>query len=230
MKRHWTVWLLAVLAWLSAAAAGQTNPIAVRNSQIVAKTDAAAGVMLVEDDGGIRHLQSGLLCPADFPNVHFAQAQIYATDGTDVGCDYARTGDGGSAVSKLTIFATKAPAGATLASVFERYNAEVMSHPGTRTEPAQDFTINDNAGKPRTDYRKAGYDIVLGDRHFHSELIVGLVDGWMLEVRATYPSRIVMIEKGTTKEQMRDRLFDLESPYLAFIAAQESLEKAASKP
>src|SRR5687768_13583077 len=78
-----------------------------RNREIVARTDGAEGIFTVQPNGNILHIQSGLLCPAQFPHVTFWHAQIYASSqgqGTDVGCDYGRFDNQGRAVSKLTIF------------------------------------------------------------------------------------------------------------------------------
>ena len=215
-------------ACISAMAEAQVS-LANRNSEIVARSSGATGVFSVQEDGSIRHLQSGLVCPEDFPNVRFTDVQIYPSSsiGEDVGCDYARIAPNGFAVSKLTIFAVKAADPATPDDVFTRYRREIeTAHPeATSTAPALQIK-SDSTGQTATDYRSVGYAITVSGKVVHSELIVGVFNGWVIEVRATYPSTIIRVEKDTTKADMRDQLYDIQSPYLAFLAASDSLKAA----
>jgi len=218
------LWLLLAAACVPAFADTPSADLVTHIRQVVAQTAGSSGIFVVQDDGSVRHQQSGLVCPVDFPNVHFAQIQIYRPDGTDIGCDYARVIADGSAVSKLTIFSAKAPDGATLDSVFVRYKDEIVRvHPDAVEENPSSLSITDSTGDKRTDYRSAGYSITIEGKHFHSELIVGLVKGWMIEVRATYPNSVVQVDKNTTKDEIRDQVTDIESPYMAFMSAQDSL-------
>src|SRR5215831_17710884 len=124
--------LLLIAITARALAESSSAVVATRNSEIVAQAPLAKDVFVVEVDGAIRHLQSGMSCAASFPNVSLADVQIFPSSaiGLDVGCDYARVGVDGNAVSKLTVFAVKAPEGATLDSVFAGYRREVVSaHP-----------------------------------------------------------------------------------------------------
>src|SRR5215469_11013721 len=69
-----------------------------RNAEIVKNTKGTDGVFVVRDDGTIRHVQSGLVCPAKFPNVAFWHAELFDSPlgpGMDVGCDYGRNGADG---------------------------------------------------------------------------------------------------------------------------------------
>ena len=224
MKIRPLLWLLLATACVPAFADAPSADLVAHSKLIVAQTAGSSGIFVVQDDGSVRHRQSGLVCPADFQNVHFVQILIFVPDGTDIGCDYARVIADGSAVSKLTIFSTKAPDGATLDSVFAHYKDEIVrAHPGVTEEKPTSLSITDSAGKQRTDYQTAGYSITLGGKHFHSELIIGLFKGWMLEVRATYPNSVVQVDTNTTKDEMRDQVMDIESPYLAFMSAQDSL-------
>lgn len=216
---------LTVIASGGSALAQPSLSVAKHNSELMEQVSAANGVFAVGSDGAIRHIQSGMLCPADLQNVHFAAPLIYATSpvGLDVGCDYGRGSFGRGFVSKLTIFAVKAPEGMTLDSAFEKYEQEVAStYPGATKTPAA-LQIGDGAGNTSTNYRAIGYSITLNDKVAHSELIVGIFSGWILEVRATYPNSIIQADKNTTREQLRDQLFDIESPYIAFMSARDSL-------
>ena len=229
MRRFSITSVLAVFAiCISAAAATPLSTLAARNSEIVAHTPGAKDVFSVQEDGAIRHLQSGMVCPEDFPNVHFMDAQIYSapSTGIDVGCDYARIGSEGNAVSKLTIFAVKATNTATLDDVFAGYRRDIESaYPTASATPAALQIQNNATGQTGTDYRAIGYAITVGGRATHSELIVGIFDGWVLEVRATYPNSVIKVEKDTTKADLQDQLYDIQSPYLAFMAASDSLKE-----
>lgn len=201
-----------------------------QNEKIVAQTPDTGGVFVVQDDGSIRHVPSGTICPANFQNVHFAHADIFSSvagAGTDVGCDYARNNPAGSAVSKLTIFITKAPDGMTLDAAFARYNREIQAaYPGAVPMP-QSLRIGDKkTGQYATDYRAAGYTVSIDGQNYHSELIVGLWNGWMLEVRATYAHSIIIVKDSseTSINDAKIQLFDIENPYVAFMSVRDSLQ------
>src|SRR5437762_3211916 len=51
------------------------------NARIVANTPEAGGVFAVRDDGSVVHSQSGMICPASFPNVAFWHAEVFRSNG-----------------------------------------------------------------------------------------------------------------------------------------------------
>jgi hypothetical protein len=216
--------LAAILALATPAFAdgiGVSADTKANNAAVINAIPDAKDVFLVQGDGGILHLQSGFVCPADFPHVHFVHALIFSRSssiGTDVGCDYARNANDGNAVSKLTIFLVKADEGATLDAAFGRYKTEVLTAaPGATILPASLHMGDKQTGQDRTDYRAAGFAVPEGNSQVHSELIVGIFKGWIIEVRATYPSAVIKVEKGMTQEQIHDQLFDIEGAYIAFM-------------
>lgn len=227
-----SLWFVLLLLCSTTVAAQSTAPSpSERNRQIVERSPGAKNAFTVEPDGKIRHLQSGALCPASFPNVSFAAAQVYpaAGIGLDVGCDYGRAGQDGFFISKLTIFFVKAPEGATLDSIFARYKNEIVTaHPDAKEAPSS-LKITDNATKQtRTDYRSMGYVLSLGERPFQSELIVGIFNGWILKIRSTSPANAT-VREGSTQDDIRNMLFDLQSPYQAFLSATASLSKSNAR-
>src|SRR6476646_1683188 len=132
-----------------AASARAVSPESIAfNRSVVAHSPGAQSTFNVQPDGSIRHLQSGLLCPADFPNTHLVDVQIYSTVagvGTDVGCDYARLTGDHVVAAKLTIFFVRASDTTTLASAFEKYRTEVIAaQPGAVPVPAA-LHISDQA-------------------------------------------------------------------------------------
>jgi len=85
------------------------------------------GVFERRADGTLHHVESGLVCPAKYPNATFYNLLVYTADGSDVGCDYRRADDKGGAWAKFTIFATKAPPGTTMEDAFARYRRELLT-------------------------------------------------------------------------------------------------------
>ena len=67
---------LLLFAISAPALAGSSSTlVATRNSEIVAQAPLAKDVFVVEGDGAIRHLQSGILCAAGFQSVNFADVR-----------------------------------------------------------------------------------------------------------------------------------------------------------
>jgi hypothetical protein len=173
---------------------------------IVAKTQGSDGVFVVQDDGKIRHLQSGLICRAKYPNVSFWHVFVYPSNaglGTDVGCDYGRNGSDGKAVSKLSIFATKAPDGMTLDQAFARYRNEVVQTTPDAVSHGDAFELEDqDPAKPSAfpAFRSEVFSEVLDDRPFISQLVVTIKDGWIIEIRASFegvePNNVVVTKES----------------------------------
>jgi hypothetical protein len=158
---------------------------------LVAHAVGTDGVFIVNDDGSVRHIQSGLLCPPKFPNVDFWHAEVFSSSlgkGTDVGCDYGRGNPNGKAVAKLTIFATKAPEGMTLDQAFAKYRNEVLTtYPNatSRGEAIQDTTPPDQR-QTHPGLRSEEFLVQIDGAPFTSQLIVEVKSGWMIEIRSSF--------------------------------------------
>lgn len=187
---------LIFLGWLAAPAFAADapspipapNPATIQyNRGIVAATRGAADVFTVQDDGAIRHVQSGLICPAEYPNAEFYQALVYATDGSDIGCDYRRADKLGGAWAKLTIFAVKAKSSDTLDAVFAHYRGEVEQTYPQAVFQGDALTL-DSKGKPSAlpAFRSAEYVMPFNGQTYTTQLYVVLVQGWTIEVRCTF--------------------------------------------
>jgi hypothetical protein len=155
---------------------------------------AASDVWRQEADGSVVHVQSGLACPATFPGVTLWHVFIYpspARRGMDVGCDYGRapSSNTGEWETKLTIYAVRTEQGTTLENAFERYRDEVHTvYPEARTTgPAIAARPDESGAVALPEFRSEADDITFNGHPFHSELVVAIVSGWVVEVRSTYP-------------------------------------------
>ena len=54
--------------------------VKVFNAHLVATTPVASSVFAITSDGGIRHIASGLVCPAQMPDFHLLDLQIYGQE------------------------------------------------------------------------------------------------------------------------------------------------------
>jgi hypothetical protein len=52
-----------------------------------------------DDNGGLKHLQSGLVCPAEFRSYKRIDAHVYNVYGLDISCNYLSQGQ-----SDLTVY------------------------------------------------------------------------------------------------------------------------------
>ena len=161
-----------------------------RNKGIVASTPGADGVLEVHDDGTIKHLQSGLVCPASFPNVRLFGTRVYpsAEKGADIGCDYIRADPSGRASAKLTLFATKAPPGVTLDAAFQAYQREVTQVWRNLRAVGPAMLVQDATGK-FPEFRSEEYLVTMNGSDGTSDLVVTIDAGWIIEIRATYAGR-----------------------------------------
>jgi len=224
----------AVLLMTTAQGSMATTPSAAmaRNKAIVTAGDPTESIFSVQADGSILHRLSGALCPSDFEYAHLLDIQIYpaAAPGEDVGCDYGRVGPDGYLASKLTIFIVRMPEGATLDAVYEKYRNEVLANPSAVEGPPSLHITDQRTGSDNANYRANGFSVTLEGRRFHSELLVSLYGHWAIEVRATYPNAEIVVDKNTTKEDLRKQLSDIKDPYLAFMAVSDSLTNAKGRP
>lgn len=198
------------------------------NQEILANTAGADGVFTVQDDGAIMHLQSGLVCPASFPNVALFHLLIYQSGekGSDVGCDYIRPDDLGGAYAKLTIFATKAAPETTLDSAFAGYQREVAQVFKGAQPIGPAIRIEDKTGK-MPEYRSEEYLIKLNERDNTSDLIVTVSAGWVIEIRATYAGKPdeIHLEKGQSAKDAAVAIGDRVMASTAYIGAVHSVGK-----
>lgn len=216
---------LLLLTSVHSGMAAPPSPTVTRNKAIVAASDAAGSIFSVRADGSILHRPSGAVCPSDFEYMHLADIQIYpaTTPGDDIGCDYGRVGPDGYFASKLTIFIVRVPDGTTLDSVYEKYRNEVLATPSAVEGPASLHIADEKTGSDDSSYRASGFSITLDGRRYHSELLVSLRGEWAIEVRATYPNAVIVVDKNATQESLRAQLDDIKDPYLAFMAVNDSL-------
>lgn len=193
-------WLSIVIVALSfgaiAAAHAASDATAPINSDAHASvrpviTPENRDVWTMRDDGSIRHVQSGLVCPAAFGASKLWSGDVYPSPerGTDVGCDYGR-GVFGQAQSKLTIFAVKAGTGTTIDSAFEKYRGEMhqMYPNGTDAHPSIHMQ-----GTPPADFpelRSEEMDVMRSGHRYKTVVIVFLKSGWVVEIRSTYRTEI----------------------------------------
>lgn len=194
-----TVGLALMLQACSSSGPGGPNVLDVQRDGTFRKT-SVPGVFSTRPDGSFLHIQSGFVCPAAFPNATFYSLQNYRSAaglGTDVGCDYAGSASGKIA-AKFTIFVVKAKEGATLDQEFDRYLSEMR---GFRPDKVNENVFHlagevTSKGPPaRLEYEEITQD----GRKYRDELIVGIVNGWVIEVRATYPAEFSLVDPAATK-------------------------------
>ena len=171
---------------------------------IVANTKGTDGIFTVGDDGSVRHVQSGLLCPPKFPNVDFWHPEIFDSalgPGMDIGCDYGRNGPDGHAISKLTIFATKAPDGLTLDQAFQQDRSQLLrAAPGAKSE-GQALEIKNDSASP--DARSEEFLETRDGQDYTTQILVAVGKGWVFEIRTTFEgagNRIVIPHGGTSHD------------------------------
>ena len=206
--------VLGLPAWAQAETIVNPTPTA---TEILDQTKNASGVFVATDTGDLRHVQSGMVCPISFPNLHLWALAVFVPDGSDIGCDYGRNGKGNVTLSKLSLYATRAAPGDTVDTAFARYQSEVHQvSPSARvTGPAVTFT--GSTTDDLKNVRSEEYDIVFNGRHFQSDLIVVIKNGWVIEVRGTSPTQ------GTADEAAA-AAGDQAAPVLALIKALTSLD------
>jgi len=184
----------------------------VQNTKIISAEPKAAGVFVAQDDGSVRHIQSGLICPAKYPNVDFYHVLVYAQNGNDVGCDYRRADENGGAWSKLTIFATKATPGLTLDQAFARYHSEIAQTSPKAVSQGPAIRESSNRAPDFPEIRSEEFIEPLNETTYTSQLYVAIEDGWVIEVRTTFvglPNKIDVTKDGGTEEavlKMGDRV------------------------
>ena len=211
----------AVLALgLLAPAAAMADINAPSVAEILARTPEANGLFAADDKGAARHLASGLVCPLVFPNVNLWHLEVFAPDGSDVGCDYGRNGATGRATTKVTIFVTKAQPGATVDRVFTDYQTGIkMKYPDAQaTGPAIRFQGDPPDGMK--DIRSEEYSLVFDGHKAVSDLVVTIQAGWVIEIRSTTMTEV------TDANAAGMAAGDMALPFLTLTQAVATVGKA----
>lgn len=212
---------LVLTAAAFAAHAETPNP-APTVAQLMARTPEANGIFTAADDGTAHHIQSGLICPASFPNLNIWHLEIFAADGTDVGCDYGRNGPDNQAMSKLTIYATKAQPGDTVDAAFGRYQAEIASNYPGATSKGPAITLGGGSFSPEIQaMRSAKYDLTLNGHAAQSQLVVAMKAGWVIEIRATTVTEVGDVDQAAKA---------VGDEALPFVALTQALDSVGTTP
>jgi len=207
------------------------------NEDIVARSPGADGVFVVQGDGTIKHVQSGMECPAKLPNVQFWHAEVFkspAGKGVDVGCDYGRNGADGKWVSKLTIFATKAPAEMTLDQAFVKDRGEVIQATQDATSIGTAMNLDDkDKGLPTAlpEWRSEAFLTTYEGKQSTDEVVVAVSNGWILEIRTTYlgkPNNIVVAKDGDPDDAAL-ALGDRIMATFAYVQVGRTIDKLLAK-
>jgi hypothetical protein len=205
----------------------ETAKLRSENAAVVAGDKDTAGVFTVQDDGTIKHVQSGMICPAALPNGSFYHAMVFdGGKGLDVGCDYRRADDKGGADFKLSIFATKAQSGTTLDSAFARYRSEVTQTFKDAKSVGPAIVIHDEAtgSKRLPEIRSEQFTLLFNSRDYTTEVVVAVVRGWVLEIRATYTGKPQELDVDATKDAGNWTL-DRTASTMALLGAADTLGK-----
>lgn len=196
--------------------------------KLVAETPGGSEVFSVGEDGSVRHLQSGMVCPAAFPNVGFSRLVIFpsAEKGLDVACDYIRGNANGGAYAKLTIYATKAAPNTTLDSAFAGYQREVASTYQNVRVLGPALRAEDKSGKLPPS-RSEQYLVNFNRRDFTSDLIVAVSAGWVIEVRSTYVDKPdeIRVEKDGDTQAAAIQIWDRLVATIAYVNVVQSVGK-----
>lgn len=178
---------VALALLLATAASATAGVLKAQNTAIVAATPQASAIFAVQDDGTVRHLPSGLICPAKYPNVDFYAVLVYRADGTDAGCDYRRADDKGGAWAKLTIFIVRFPAPITIDQAFSNYRSELLQAAPDAQPQGEALRIDKKSdASPLPAIRSEEFIIPLNGQQYTTQLYVTQSKGWVIEVRTTF--------------------------------------------
>jgi hypothetical protein len=195
--------------------------------KLVAETPGGSEVFSVLEDGSVKHLQSGMVCPAAFPNVGFSRLVIFPSSekGADVACDYIRGNVNGGAYAKLTIYATKASPDTTLDSAFAGYQREIAAAYKKFQVLGPALRAEDKSGKLPPS-RSEQYLVNFNQRDLTSDLIVAVNAGWVIEVRSTYEDGpdIVSVDKDSA-QAAAVRVWDRRVATVAYVNVVQSVGK-----
>ena len=188
-----------ILSGLFGVLALATGPIALAqdNERSAAGILAAALARVENPDGVFRiagedviHVQSGLDCPAHVGNAFLAQVSDFDADqdrGAEVGCEYGRraTSDANDFVARHTIYAVKLPDGGTLDGAFAQSRQEMyaVATQGVHSNGPSLIMTGGPDGFP--EFRSEEILYRKGAQVWKTELIVALLNGWIVEMRST---------------------------------------------
>jgi hypothetical protein len=191
---------------LQACSSGQQGapPVSVYQNDGTFRKTSIPGVFSVQPDGSAVHVQSGFVCPAAFPNATLLNLQSFPSEaglGTDVGCDYARVDSAsGRIASKFTIFLVKARPDTTLEQEFARYQSQMHGYNRPEKIGGEVFQLGGEAA-PKYPPMKSEEDEIRLYGHLHKdELVVSIVNGWVIELRSTYPAEFLANDPAATKD------------------------------
>lgn len=219
-RRQYLAIGLCLLAFSLAGLAQAAPNTAPSVAEILAKTPEAEGIFVAMDGGAARHVQSGLICPLSFPNVNLWHLTAFATDGTDVGCDYGRNGSDDTWRSKLSIYAVKAQPDDTVETAFARYQAEVKDAWPDATARGPAIRFEGDVSAEMKAVRSEEYEITFNGKRCVSDLIVALKAGWIIEIRGTTMTDVANSDEGAKA------IAGLAAPSIALTEALSSLTPA----
>lgn len=218
------------LGWAFSALAQDRVPPS--PSVLLQQSPDAIGVFALQPNGSVRHLQSGLICRPDYGDLKLAHLEVFASDfgkGADVGCDYGRFDAQGRALSKLTVFVTRASAGETVESLLERRRQEVRKSWPDADERGPAIVFGDHSQGPSawSGVRSAEFAVKFGDTHYLSDLVVVLQGGWEIEIRGTYPTDI-QVAPNTDAKTAAGQVVEAAGPAVALEDALASVGRGVS--
>ena len=168
-----------------------------------------AEILKADDAGNLTHVQSGLMCPAEWTGFSRTDAHIYESDGQNVGCTYLQ-GD-----SLMSFYAYRN--GGTVADEVDLVMEQVVKGRHPVHTPATIETF-ENAPPPGAfAYGVIGYTDSNGVA-MKSGVLIKQISGWRMKLRFTYPA----------SESSRDEAFIVASS-MGQQDAIQSLAKA-NKP
>lgn len=153
-----------------------------RTQKVLSEAPDAAALFVPYEKGGLRHLASGASCMLFANQVYLQKIETRPTP-QGVRCDYAR--DDGAGVKIALTVETAAPNSALADSVSTAEREIEATNPHATHLPPQLRVIHMGPAMGWLDYRAEGFAIAAPDGATHEELIVGRVNGWTIEVRAT---------------------------------------------
>lgn len=172
-------------------------------AELILSQQVPDGIFEPQPDGSALHVQSEFVCPAALPNANLWYLLVYPWslgEGTNVGCGYGRIMNGqpdNGAESKFTIFLVKAPPGTTLDFVFNEYIKEMRGNFPGGTARGDVIRADADTLAALPAFQSIGEDIVLGNRRYVNELIVGIVGDWAIKIRSTFPMEFVAGDPST---------------------------------
>ena len=176
-----SIWLSLVICSPSLAAEGKIQERASLSAEaLVADADPNSSIFRVNPAGGVIHVQSGMSCVLGSKDLSLTKLIIVsgAKPGDDVACDYATPS------GKTTIFATRLN-GRNLSTVAaDIFEAMKATYPNAKLIDGPLVASYPKLRDPIT----ASIEISGPDGKLVSSAWISEDQGWIVEVRATYPA------------------------------------------